>query len=84
MNMIFLSTLTQVCAFAREFNLIPTLCDAGDVNLVYSQAFRGHSEEEHVALLGYPEFVELLARLANLIYSKPDMRKQHPTPESRV
>lgn len=49
----------QVCTFAREFELVPTHCDIADVHFMYSQAYRGHSLDEHVALMGYPEFVEV-------------------------
>jgi hypothetical protein len=78
-------SVDEVLAFCREMNLVPDYLDTGDVYMLYSKAFKGHSADEHVALMGYPEFVEFLARAANLGFSRtPERKQQYPTSASRV
>ncbi len=75
-------TFREVQKFARDFGLSPALATRTELFMCFRACRRDPVQNPN--LLSYPEFVEFLARLALMSFSKPYLAKHHRQPHHKV
>tara|TARA_B100000795_G_scaffold265243_1_gene246800 strand:+ start:127 stop:3957 length:3831 start_codon:yes stop_codon:yes gene_type:complete len=75
-------TLNELIELASDFGLTPSLCTKTEIFMCFRACRRNPTANSN--MLTYPEFVECLARLALLSFSKPYLSKHHPKPQHKI
>ena len=73
-------TFAEVVEFAKDFGVDRALATKTEL----FTCFRACRRNPLHNMLSYPEFVECLARVALLSFSKPYLDKNHPKPEHKI
>ena len=78
-------TFHELTELARDFGLTPSLTTQTEMFMCFRSCRRNPSKSiQNSTMLSYPEFVEYLARLALLSFSKPYLSKHHPKPQHKI
>ena len=75
-------TFAEVVEFAKDFGVDRALATKTELFTCFRACRRNPVHQPN--MLSYPEFVECLARVALLSFSKPYLDKNHPKPEHKI
>lgn len=75
-------TFSEVVEFSKDFGVDRALATKSELFMCFRACRQDPVSNPNI--LSYPEFVECLARIALLSFSKPYLDKNHPKPEHKV
>ena len=78
-------TFAEVMDFGKDFTLLPSLATQTELFMCFRACRRApHKSKDRATMLMYPEFVECLARMSLICFSKPYLNEHHPEPQHKV
>jgi Ca2+-binding EF-hand superfamily protein len=75
-------TFDEIMEFAKNFGVAPSLASKTELFMCFRSSRRDPATNP--TMLSYPEFVECLARVAFLSFSKPYLSTHHPKPQHKI
>ena len=72
-------SFAELMDFGKDFTLLPSLATQTEMFMCFRACRREpHKNKDRATMLLYPEFVECMARLSLICFSKPYLNEHHP------